>query len=130
MESVKHSFATKQRIAEFMIERSVYARLKFTVRAQLLERWHSIFADQDYNREEIEKLQIEMERKTSKEALLQFGFQLGDSSGQQNPFLFASPFRTFADRRLFLIGLFETISDNPFKSEKKQTRTGAKINQT
>ena len=114
---------TEQRIKNFYTERLVYAPLKPTVKKQLLDRWKGIFAERVHDLVEVRVMRHEMGRKTSKDALLQIGFQLGDLSQQQNPFLFTPTFRTFANRKKFLEGLFESILNNPFKSEKNNPDT-------
>ncbi len=127
MGATKSALAPEQRIKEFYIERKIYAPFKPTVKKQLLERWSGIFVERVQDLVEVRIMRNEVARKTSKDALLQIGFQLGDLSQQQNPFLFASTFRTFADRKQFLESLLETILNNPFTSEKNNPDTSENL---
>ena len=112
----------EERKTKFYEEREFYTHMKSTYKGALVRDWQKRFASIVNDVAEVEKLQDEMERKTTKDGLLKIAFQLTDLSGLKNPLLFSTR-RTFTARKKFLRSIFETVLaekllPNPITSEK------------
>ncbi len=119
-----------RRKENFYRKRVVFMRQSPTTRDQQIENWYTIFNQkirpEDYN--VLKNLQEMIGVITSKDVILQIGFQIGDLTGQSNPLLFAENLQSAVRGKEFLANTFEKINySNALKSEKPNADTSENL---